>query len=60
MIYKHNKTGNLYSLITVANKCDNDKFPKMMVYQSLNDGQIYARPHKAFLNSFTFVGGEHV
>lgn len=60
MIYKHNKTGNLYSVIAVANKCDNEKFPKMMVYQSLNDGQIYARPHKDFFNAFTVVGGEHV
>jgi hypothetical protein len=60
MIYKYNKTWNIYSVITVANKCDNDKFPKMMVYQSLNDGQIYARPHKDFLNAFTLLGGEHV
>ena len=55
MIYKHNKIWNLYSLITVANKCDNDKFPKMMVYQILNDGQIYARPYKDFFNAFTLV-----
>ncbi len=60
MIYKHNKTGNLYIVITIANQCDSEKFPKMMVYQSLNDGHVYARPHKDFLNAFTLLGGEHV
>ena len=55
MIYKHTKTGNLYSYIAVANKCDNKKFPKMVVYQSLNDGNIYSRPYKDFFTSFSVL-----
>lgn len=58
MIYKHNKTGNLYCFIVAANKCDNEKFPKMAVYQSLNDGSVYARPYRDFLNSFTLVSDD--
>ncbi|HAV5681807.1 DUF1653 domain-containing protein [Acinetobacter baumannii] len=59
MIYKHNKTGNLYCLIATANKCDNEKFPKMVVYQSLADGNIYARPYKDFFNAFSVQGASH-
>ena len=55
MIYRHNKTGNLYSYIATANKCNNEKFPKMAVYQSLVDGEIYTRPHLDFFNSFTVI-----
>ena len=55
MIYKHNKTGNLYSYIATANKCNKEKFPKMAVYQSLNDGSVYARPYRDFANAFTMV-----
>lgn len=59
MIYKHNKTGNLYSLVAIANKCDNEKFPKMVVYQSLSDGNVYARPYKDFFNAFSIKGASH-
>lgn len=55
MIYKHIKTGNLYCFIATANKCDNERFPKMAVYQSINDGSVYARPYRDFMNSFVKV-----
>ena len=59
MIYKQNKTGNLYRFIATANKCDNEKFPKMVIYQSLSDGNIYARPYKDFFNAFSVQGASH-
>ena len=54
MKYKHNKTGNIYELINIANECDTEKFPKMVVYFSLIDGSVYARPFGDFHRAFTF------
>lgn len=59
MRYKHLKTGNIYQLINIANECNTEKFPKMAVYFSENDGNVYARPFKDFLEKFEFVGGSN-
>lgn len=55
MLYKHNKTGNIYELLNIANECNTDKFPKMAIYYSKVDGKVYARPFEDFLSAFTFV-----
>ena len=57
MKYKHKKTGNIYELINIANECNTEKFPKMVIYFSLVDGLIYARPFYDFHAAFEFVGG---
>ena len=57
MKYKHKKTGNIYELINIANECNTEKFPKMVIYSSLVDGLIYARPFDDFHAAFEFVGG---
>lgn len=54
MKYKHIKTGNIYELLNIANECDNEKFPKMAVYQNVNDGHVYAHPFQDFMKSFVF------
>ncbi len=57
MKYKHKKTGNIYELINIANECNTDKFPRMVVYFSTVDGLIYARPFDDFMNAFEFIEG---
>lgn len=57
MKYKHIKTGNIYELVNIANECDTEKFPKMVVYFSHVDGKVYARPFNDFHKAFTFIGG---
>lgn len=57
MKYKHKKTGNIYELINIANECNTDKFPRMVVYFSTVDGNVYARPFDDFMNAFEFIGG---
>ena len=57
MKYKHKKTGNIYELINIANECNTDKFLRMVVYFSIVDGLIYARPFDDFMLAFDFIGG---
>ena len=57
MKYKHIRTGIIYELLHIANECDNEKFPKMAVYQNILDKHVYARPYRDFLNKFVVVGG---
>lgn len=49
----HKKTGSKYRIVVVANKnSGREGFPKMVVYISMNDGEIYARPYSEFVEKF--------
>lgn len=56
--YRHNKTGNDYELIAVANSYADisrkDEYPSTAVYKDRN-GYVWARPLADFLGSFTQI-----
>ena len=47
------RNGAFYSVMFIANKPDNDRYPETVVYRSENNGNIWARPLSDWHRSMT-------
>lgn len=54
-VYEHSKTGNLYSILTVA-KNVNRTGQYMMVYKSQKTGEVWVRPVEEFFENVEVDG----
>ena len=58
LLYRNNKTGNLYRVIgTVTNTTNAQDGQIMYLYKSVNNGMSFVREVEEFKNKFTLLQG---
>ena len=56
-VWRH-RNGNEYRILHIANLLDEERYPKTIVYQNVNNSTVWARRFDDWHRSFTFLREE--